>query len=74
MIIIFDLDDTLYSEITYVKSGLMTVSIFLEKNFDVDNKTAYLKMYEYLKKPNFFVTSENLKGAWGFYVLKLDAF
>ena len=36
MILVFDLDDTLYSEITYVKSGLKEVSIFLNKDFELD--------------------------------------
>ena len=33
MILIFDLDDTLYDEINYVKSGFKEVSIIYLKNF-----------------------------------------
>ena len=36
MILVFDLDDTLYPEISYVKSGLREVSIFLNKNFNLN--------------------------------------
>ena len=49
MILIFDLDDTLYPEITYVKSGLKEVSLFLYKNFDIDKELAYSEMYESLR-------------------------
>ncbi len=38
MIIVLDLDDTCYSEITFVKSGLMYLSKFLEKNFSIPQK------------------------------------
>jgi len=49
MILIFDLDDTLYPEITYVKSGLKEVSLFLYNNFDIDKELAYLEMYQFLR-------------------------
>lgn len=50
MILVFDLDDTLYSEITYVKSGLKEVSIFLNKDFELDKHKTYFKMLNLLKK------------------------
>lgn len=50
MILVFDLDDTLYPEITYVKSGFMAVSIFLNQNFKLDQDLVYSKMLDLLKK------------------------
>tara|TARA_B100002019_G_scaffold267364_1_gene258385 strand:+ start:3314 stop:3991 length:678 start_codon:yes stop_codon:yes gene_type:complete len=50
MILVFDLDDTLYPEITYVKSGFMAVSIFLKKNFKLNQDLVYSKMLDLLKK------------------------
>jgi putative hydrolase of the HAD superfamily len=49
MILVFDLDDTLYPEITYVKSGLKEVSLFLNKNFGIDDISAYSEMYSFLQ-------------------------
>lgn len=50
MILVFDLDDTLYPEITYVKSGIEEVSIFLHKDFELDKHEIYLKMLSLLKR------------------------
>lgn len=33
-VVVFDLDDTLYDEITYVKSGFRAVAMYLKKRFD----------------------------------------
>jgi len=41
MIIVFDLDDTLYDEITFVKSGFKAVSGFLNKEFKTPMKESY---------------------------------
>jgi putative hydrolase of the HAD superfamily len=38
MVLVFDLDDTLYDEITYVKSGFKAVAAFLHEQFSVDEK------------------------------------
>lgn len=43
--VVFDLDDTLYPEIDYVKSGFCEVAKEIEKRFDV--KKAYNKLYEF---------------------------
>jgi putative hydrolase of the HAD superfamily len=48
MILIFDLDDTLYSEIEYVKSGFLTVSNYLGKNYKLDEQDIYQQMLEVL--------------------------
>lgn len=50
MILVFDLDDTLYPEITYVRSGFNQVSIFLNNNFGLDKESTYFKMLDLLKK------------------------
>ena len=42
MILILDMDDTLYVEENYVKSGFMAVAIFGEQHFQLDTKESYL--------------------------------
>ena len=46
MILVFDLDDTLYDEITFVYSGFETVSEYLSNEFNLDKE----KIYNSLKK------------------------
>ena len=46
MIIVFDLDEVLYDEKTYVISGFRTVSEFLEKDEAIPKKI----IFEYLKR------------------------
>lgn len=48
MILVFDLDDTLYPEISYVRSGFRQVSIFLNKNFCINEDKAYKEMCKFL--------------------------
>jgi len=48
MIPIFDLDDTLYSELSYVHSGFKAVAIFLEREFGWRSKESYDAMRESL--------------------------
>ncbi len=48
MILIFDLDDTLYDEITYVKSGLKQVAEYVDISYKIDAQTAYDIMYHEL--------------------------
>jgi putative hydrolase of the HAD superfamily len=44
MILIFDLDDTLYPEIDFVKSGLRAVAIYLNRNFSWPVDESFAKM------------------------------
>ena len=44
MVLIFDLDDTLYEEITYVKSGFRAVAQWLENEFAWDEERSYRYM------------------------------
>lgn len=50
MIIVFDLDDTLYQEIEYVKSGFRAVSEKLYKKYFIDKNCSFNFMFNYLKK------------------------
>ena len=50
MILIFDLDDTLYNEIEYVKSGFKEVSKFINKIFYINEIDSFDFMIKYLKR------------------------
>jgi len=50
MIIIFDLDDTLYDELSFVYSGFRAVSKYLNKTLSVNEAEAYLFMTNELRK------------------------
>ena len=45
MILVFDLDDTLYPEIEYVKSGLWAVSKYISKKYDLNYKIIFEEMF-----------------------------
>ena len=49
-VLIFDLDDTLYKEIEYVRSGFKAVAIFLSKKYQAPYKEIYHEMLQILKK------------------------
>ena len=49
MILVFDLDDTLYKEIEYVKSGLKAVSKNLNKKLQINQQSSFDFMFDYLK-------------------------
>ena len=49
-ILVFDLDDTLYPEITYVESGIAAVSIMLAKQFHFDPVNTRNEILKILKK------------------------
>jgi len=64
-ILVFDLDDTLYPEITYVESGIAAVSIMLENkfNFDpVDTRNEILKILKENGRGKIFDTFLQSKG------------
>lgn len=50
MVIVFDLDDTLYNEVTYVESGFGAVAKFLYKTYAIYEKDSYEFMFEQLKQ------------------------
>ena len=50
MVIIFDLDDTIYNEKLYVLSGFKLVSHYLKKNFNIDQKQSFLFLKKYFSE------------------------
>ena len=50
MIIVFDLDDTLYDEITYVRSSLFKVAVYLSDKYNIDKDIIYLDLNDVLAK------------------------
>ena len=50
MILIFDLDDTLYKEKEFVKSGFKAVSKYLHLKFNLNKKKIFLQLLRILKK------------------------
>jgi putative hydrolase of the HAD superfamily len=49
MIVVFDLDDTLYPEITYVKSAFKAVSAYLAKNYALNKDIVFEQMISILE-------------------------
>lgn len=55
-VVVFDLDDTLYKEIDFVKSGYRKVAELVEKRFHYDAREVYERLYDwYIKGENPFV-------------------
>jgi putative hydrolase of the HAD superfamily len=48
-IVVFDLDDTLYPEIEYVRSGFRAVAFALEERFDVHAEEAFALLWRALQ-------------------------
>jgi putative hydrolase of the HAD superfamily len=48
MILIFDLDDTLYVERTYVESGFRAVAQFLKSEFKLNDEDSFIQMIQIL--------------------------
>jgi len=48
MVLVFDLDDTLYDELTFVRSGFRAVSAFLEAELNFPTETSFQWMIERL--------------------------
>lgn len=44
MVLVFDLDDTLYDELTYVRSGFRAVAAFLQAQYGIAAATCYVDM------------------------------
>jgi|TARA_B100001964_G_scaffold242787_1_gene318649 putative hydrolase of the HAD superfamily len=67
MIIIFDLDDTLYREINYVKSGFRKVSKFLSYKLAINEKEINFEMLRILDKMgrgqvfDYFLEKKNIR-------------
>ena len=50
MVLVFDLDDTLYNEITFVKSGFWAVSAHLSKSYSIPAENSYAFMVKRLSE------------------------
>jgi len=61
MVIVFDLDDTLYEELSYVKSGFRQVSKFMEQAFSIPAAKAYPFMRKRLRAGRHQIFDETLK-------------
>lgn len=61
MIIVFDLDDTLYQEVNFVQGGFKAVAEFLELNFQVPYAESFEFMNERLKKGRNNIFDDLLK-------------
>ena len=48
LVLVFDLDDTLYDELTYVHSGFRAVSSFLEAEYNLPAEASFPWMMERL--------------------------
>lgn len=48
MVLVFDLDDTLYDETTYVQSGFSAVAIYLSEKLKIDSNNILKKMKDVL--------------------------
>lgn len=49
MVLVFDLDDTLYEELTFVKSGFKAVSNYLQQEHDLPGTKVYKQLVEKLE-------------------------
>ena len=49
MILIFDLDDTLYDELTYVRSGFQAVAAWGARQYDLDADVSYARLTSLLE-------------------------
>lgn len=60
-VIVFDLDDTLYHEIDYLKSAYLEVALYLEENYNISD--AYEFMFsKYNEKKNVFEETNSKYG------------
>ena len=67
MIHIFDLDDTLYEELLFVKSGFLAVAIFGEEQFGLAIKDSYSFMLDILRQKGRGSVFDNWLKASGCY-------
>jgi len=64
MVLIFDLDDTLYEELSYVRSGFRAVAKFINQKYNLGEEKIYSDLYkQVLKSRNnvFNIVFENYK-------------
>jgi putative hydrolase of the HAD superfamily len=49
-VIVFDLDDTLYDEMSFVRSGFLAVAAFLEEQKGIPSRQSFAEMLEWLER------------------------
>jgi len=81
MVLVFDMDDTLYVEMTYVKSGFKAVAAYLQEAFGISTKVSFPLMMQELEtngrgkvfnrilEANNLLTKENVKKCLSVYRL-----
>lgn len=65
--VLFDLDDTLYDEITFVLSGFRAVSAYLANRFKVNEREVFSTMIEILKKEGRGKIFDRMLERYGLY-------
>jgi putative hydrolase of the HAD superfamily len=50
MVLIFDLDDTLYEELSYVRSGFRAVAKYINQKYNIDQEIVYRDLYSQVLK------------------------
>jgi putative hydrolase of the HAD superfamily len=71
MIVVFDLDDTLYSEIYYVYSGFRVVASFLANKINIDENDIFQALKWELSSNGRGKTFDNVLIKYGFYSKKI---
>ncbi|MEM5875592.1 MAG: HAD family hydrolase [Candidatus Aenigmatarchaeota archaeon] len=70
MIIVLDLDDTLYNELDFVKSGFKAVSEYLYKKFSINKRKSFLFMMKKLRTEGRGRIFDDLLKKYGIYTKK----
>ncbi|KEK10104.1 hypothetical protein EP18_18995 [Lysinibacillus sphaericus] len=70
-VVVFDMDDTLYEELTFVKSGFIAVAEFLNDEFKIDIKESYNFMCDRLYQDGRGSIFNSLLEYYGIYTLDL---
>lgn len=66
-VIVFDMDDTLYDEFEFVKSGFKAVSAFLEEQFGIEQIESYKWMWNRLQKQGRGAIFDDLLSKYGLF-------
>ncbi|HOJ77869.1 MAG TPA: HAD family hydrolase [Bacillota bacterium] len=67
MILVFDLDDTLYDELTYVQSGFKAVAGFLEQTAKIPAENGFHLMWQQLESEGRGAVFDRLLQQYGIY-------
>ncbi|MGE6257348.1 HAD family hydrolase [Heyndrickxia sporothermodurans] len=70
-VIVFDLDDTLYDEFEFVKSGFRAVASFLAENFNINETDSFQWMWERLQTQGRGSIFDDLLREYRLYTKKL---